>query len=105
MNKIGRLICLAALSLSTAGCKQQKAIRYELAGGNPQIDYIDFLNDTLCRYVAPGPLVLTSRYTQEGDAYIIHITDMVSARLQKTEDGKLRGEPPFFDGTWIVRGK
>ena len=66
MKKIGRFICFTTLFLLIAGCKQQKTIRYELVDGNPQIDYIDFLNDTLCRFVAPGPLVLTSHYTKEG---------------------------------------
>ena len=55
--------------LLIAGCKQQKTIRYELVDGNPQIDYIDFLNDTLCRFVAPGPLVLTSHYTKRRYLY------------------------------------
>ena len=51
MKKIGRFICFTTLFLLIAGCKQQKTIRYELVDGNPQIDYIDFLNDTLCRFV------------------------------------------------------
>ena len=86
MKKIGRFICFTTLFLLIAGCKQQKTIRYELVDGNPQIDYIDFLNDTLCRFVAPGPLVLTSHYTKEGDIYIIQINDIVSARLYKKSD-------------------
>ena len=113
MKKIGRFICFTTLFLLIAGCKQQKTIRYELVDGNPQIDYIDFLNDTLCRFVAPGPLVLTSHYTKEGDIYIIQINDIVSARLYKTEEGKLykteegklRGEAPFFEGIWIIKEK
>ena len=46
MKKIGRFICFTTLFLLIAGCKQQKTIRYELVDGNPQIDYIDFLNAT-----------------------------------------------------------
>lgn len=103
-EKIGRFIYFTTLFLLIAGCKQQKSIRYELVDGNPQIDYIDFLNDTLCRFVAPGPLVLTSHYTKEGDIYIIQINDIVSARLYK-EEGKLRGEAPFFEGIWIIKEK
>ena len=87
MKKIGRFICFTTLFLLIAGCKQQKTIRYELVDGNPQIDYIDFLNDTLCRFIAPGPLV----------------NDIVSARLYKTKEGKLRGEAPFFEGIWIIK--
>ena len=91
MKKIGRFICFTTLFLLIAGCKQQKTIRYELVDGNPQIDYIDFL--------------LTSHYTKEGDIYIIQINDIVSARLYKTEEGKLRGEAPFFEGIWIIKEK
>ena len=93
MKKIGRFIYFTTLFLLIAGCKQQKSIHY-----------IDFLNDTLCRFVAPGPLVLTSHYTKEGDIYIIQINDIVSARLYK-EEGKLRGEAPFFEGIWIIKEK
>jgi len=49
-------------------------------------------------------LVLTSHYTKEGDIYIIQINDIVSARLYK-EEGKLRGEAPFFEGIWIIKEK
>ena len=77
MKKIGRFICFTTLFLLIAGCKQQKTIRYELVDGNPQIDYIDFLIDN----------------------------DIVSARLYKTEEGKLRGEAPFFEGIWIIKEK
>ncbi|EFG18464.1 conserved hypothetical protein [Phocaeicola vulgatus PC510] len=50
-------------------------------------------------------MVLTSHYTKEGDIYIIQINDIVSARLYKTEEGKLRGEAPFFEGIWIIKEK
>ena len=70
MKKIGRFIYFTTLFLLIAGCKQQKSIRYELVDGNPQIDYIDFLNDTLCRFVAPGPLVLTKATTQKKEIFI-----------------------------------
>ena len=42
-------------------------------------------------------------HTKEGDIYIIQINDIVSARLYKTEEGKLRGEAPFFEGIWIIK--
>lgn len=98
-------ICFLVLFVLVAGCKQQKAIRYELVDGNPEIDYIDFLNDTLCRFVAPGPLILTCHYAKQGNTYIIQINNIVSARLCKIEEGKLQGEPPFFEGIWTVKEK
>ena len=42
---------------------------------------------------------------EKGDIYIIQINDIVSARLYKTEEGKLRGEAPFFEGIWIIKEK
>lgn len=42
---------------------------------------------------------------KKGDIYIIQINDIVSARLYKTEEGKLRGEAPFFEGIWIIKEK
>lgn len=105
MKRFNPFICFLVLFVLATGCKQQKIIHYELVDGNPEIDYIDFLNDTLCRFVAPGPITMTSHYTKQGNTYIIQINSIVNARLHQTEAGKLRGEPPFFEGTWIVKDK
>ena len=40
-------ICSFVLCMLVTGCKQQKVIRYEQVDGDPEIDYIDFLNDTI----------------------------------------------------------
>ena len=37
--------------------------------------------------------------------FLPQINDIVSARLYKTEEGKLRGEAPFFEGIWIIKEK
>lgn len=99
--------CLATmvmLLICITGCVQSsKTQHYELVGGTPEIDYIDFLNDTLCRYVVPGPLTLTTRYTREENTYIIHINSTIKARLYKTDEGSLRGEAPFFEGVWVKK--
>lgn len=96
---------IGLLSL-TAGCKQHpKITHYELVGGNPQIDYLDFLNDTMCRFVAPGSLTMTSRYSKQGDTYVIQVNPLVNARLYKVDDKTLQGEPPFFDGVWVIKKK
>lgn len=72
----------------------------------PQIDLPRFPErHAYAWFVAPGPLILTSHYTKKGDIYIIQINDIVSARLYKTEEGKLRGEAPFFEGIWIIKEK
>lgn len=105
MKRFNIFTYFITLFLLITGCKQQKIIRYELINGNSQIDYIDFLNDTLCRFVAPGPVVLTTRYTKQKNTYIIHINSIVNTRLYKKEEGKLQGEPPFFEGIWIVKEK
>jgi len=80
MKKIGRFIYFTTLFLLIAGCKQQKSIRYELVDGNPQIDYIDFLNDTLCRFVAPGPLVLTKKPLHKRRRYLYNTNQRYSER-------------------------
>ncbi|NDW11448.1 hypothetical protein D0T50_00910 [Bacteroides sp. 214] len=102
---IGRWLTISVVFLvCVTGCMQSpKSQHYELVGGTPEIDYIDFLNDTLCRYVVPGPLTFTTRYTQEGDTYIIHINSTIKARLYKTDEGNLRGEAPFFEGIWVKK--
>lgn len=98
-------ICFFVLCMLVTGCKQQKVIRYEQVDGDPEIDYIDFLNDTICRFVVPGPLILTCHYAKLGNTYIIQINNMVSARLCKIGEGKLQGEPLFFEGVWTVKEK
>lgn len=99
-------ICLIGSLSLASGCKQHpKITHYELVGGNPEIDYLDFLNDTMCRFVAPGSLTMTSRYSKLGDTYVIQISPLVNARLYKVDDKTLQGEPPFFDGVWVIKKK
>lgn len=106
MKKKISFLGLMLLLLWTAGCGRSEECRhYELVGGNPEIDYIDFLNDTLCRFVAPGPLPMTCRYTKQDQMYLIQINDLVTARLYSLSDDKLQGEVPFFDGIWVRKKK
>lgn len=97
------LIALVLLITSCNGAQTYK--HYELTGGDPEIDYIDFLNDTMCQFVAPGPLTITRRYVEHENMYEIHINDMVRARLHKRSDRQLQGEAPFFEGTWNLKEK
>lgn len=99
MKKIA-LSLLAATLLLLVGCNRSGVVRYELIDGNPEIDYIEFLNDSLCRFVTPGPLTMVSPYTVSGDTYTVHIHGMIEAKLYKYERGKLVGEAPFFEGVW-----
>ncbi len=94
------LSLFAALLLCMTGCNRNKIVRYELVGGDPEIDYIEFLNDSLCRFVAPGQLTLHSPYTRQGETYTVIIHGMIEARLHDYEPDKLIGEPPFFEGVW-----
>lgn len=94
------LSLFAALLLCMTGCNRNKIVRYELVGGDPEVDYIEFLNDSLCRFVAPGPLTLVSPYTRQGETYTVIIHGFIEAKLYKYERGKLMGEAPFFDGVW-----
>lgn len=94
------LMLVVAVVLLLTGCNRSGVVRYELIGGDPEIDYLEFLNDSMCRFVAPGPLTLVSPYTKHDDTYTILIHGTVEARLHTYERGKLIGEPPFFDGVW-----
>lgn len=106
MKRIILIGTVFSLFLLMAGCKHgSEIIRYELVGGNPEVDYIDFLNDSLCRFVAPGSLTITRPYSKERDTYVIQIAPLVKAYLYKVDDNTLRGNLPFFDGIWIEKEK
>ena len=94
------LSLLVLLTLLLVGGNRNKIVRYELIGGDPEIDYIEFLNDSLCRFVAPGPLTLVTPYVRQGETYTVIIHGMIEARLHDYEPDKLIGEPPFFEGVW-----
>lgn len=97
-------MCLVVLLAFIAGCSGSSNVRhYELMGGDPKIDYIDFLNDSLCEYIVPGPLTLTSKYRKDGDYYTIYINDYIKAQLKVVDETTLKGEPPFFDGLWVKK--
>lgn len=105
MKKYG-FICFIGLLSLMVGCKQHpKITHYELVGGNPQIDYLDFLNDTMCKFVAPGLLTITSHYSKQKDTYVIQVSPLIKARLYKVDNKTLQGEPPFFDGIWVIKKK
>lgn len=99
MKKFG-LMLVAAVVLLLTGCNRDGVVRYELVDGNPEVDFLEILNDSLCRYTVPGPLTVVGPYTKLGDTYTLIINGVVEARLHKFERGKLIGEPPFFDGVW-----
>lgn len=103
MKDLTVLLSTLLLCLCVACSSPSKSKHYELLGGNPQVDYIDFLNDSVCRFVAPGPIELTCPYSQSEGEYIIQINDMVSASLRIIDRRTLQGSAPFFDGLWVLR--
>ena len=42
-------------------------------------------------------------YLSVWDGTVSYTHLIVSARLYKTKEGKLRGEAPFFEGIWIIK--
>lgn len=91
---------LFATLLTAVGCNRSNVVRYELVDGDPTVDYIEFLNDSVCRYVAPGPITLVSPYTVEGEVLTVHINGVIKANLYQFEKNQLVGEAPFFEGVW-----
>lgn len=102
MKKIA-LCLVATMVLLLTGCNRSGVVRYELIGGDPEIDYIEFLDDSTCRFVAPGPLTLVAPYTKQGDHYTVFINGLVEAKLHHYERNKLIGDAPFFEGIWAKK--
>jgi len=76
--------------------------RYELIGGNPKIDFIEFIGDDSCVFVAPGPLLMRQHYSVDtAGCYTVHVIDNLVGRLYRTAPDTLEGLPPFFEGTWV----
>lgn len=89
---------LAGITL--AGCSEGIE-RYEQVGGDPNVDFIEFVNDSTVHFMAPGMISTNSKYTEEKGEITIFIAPMVQARLHRLDSKTLQGEVPFFEGKWI----
>ncbi len=85
-----------------AGCQKQGVVRYQMDGGNPEIDFLEVQGDTLCRFYGPGNIVLECPCRREQQGVLsIQVTPLITARLRIIDDRTLEGEAPFFEGVWV----
>lgn len=91
------LSAIGLVSLSSCG-KQTEY--YQLVGGDPKIDYLEFVNDSVARFVSPSLIEVYCPYTETDGHYTIAVMGLSRGRLHRIDANTLQGEPPFFDGTW-----
>lgn len=92
-------IVASMLATMLVSCASKKAY-YEQVGGDPRIDFIEFMNDSVVRYMGPGGIEQHCKYVCKGNQIVIYITPMVTANLYKIDGNTIQGEVPFFEGTW-----
>lgn len=98
------LLSAAPACLLTSCSSGEKPLRYELLGGDPEIDYILFYGEDSCQFVAPGPFLIHQSYTLDSEGhYTIHVIDNVYGSMQRVSPDTLVGLPPFFEGVWVKR--
>lgn len=98
---IKKLLFAAAIILLTASCSGSKREYYRLEGGDPNIDWFEFINDSTIRWVAPGPMPMESRYeeTENGDI-IVYTAPFSKGTMHRINSRTIEGDVPFFEGTW-----
>lgn len=89
----------------TAACSRPDGTYYELVGGDREVDWIEFLNDSTMRWMGPGPRVIESPFVEKDGLIVVETAPMSSGFLMRMPDGSLRGEAPFFEGNWKVSRK
>ncbi|MBO4590747.1 MAG: hypothetical protein J5698_07235 [Bacteroidaceae bacterium] len=100
-NRICNLCLLGALALALLSCLNGSDKEYyELVGGNPDIDFLEFLGDSTCLFVAPGPVEMTCPYVEKDGVITVSVIGFVKGKLYREDKNTLRGEAPFFEGTW-----
>ena len=96
------VVLLCSMTLLMA-CKQQKSAYYELVGGDVHVDFIEFMNDSVARYIGPEGMEHQTLYAEKGNDITIQIAPLVEATLKRIDNNTLEGRPPFFEGTWKKR--
>lgn len=99
MNIFKYAIVASMLATMLVSCASKKAY-YEQVGGDPRIDFIEFMNDSVVRYMGPGGIEQHCKYVSKGNQIVIYIAPMVTANLYKIDGNTIQGEVPFFEGTW-----
>lgn len=97
------LFFVSLLMLLFASCGKKDSQYYELVGGDPNIDYLEFVGDSAVRFVSPSLLPIECPYTQQGDDYDVRILGLSHGYLHRLDADHLQGQPPFFEGVWERR--
>lgn len=97
------LLLVSGISfLSSCQNKASQSNRFELIGGDPKIDFIEFYTEDSCMFVTPGPMLMRQNFSVDSAGYYtIHIIDNVYCHMFQVSQDTLVGEPPFFEGTWV----
>ena len=92
--------CLCAGMALLPSCSKPQSAYYEKIDGEPQIDFIEFMNDSVVRYIAPGPLEMRSKYTEANGVITVYVAPLSTAKLTRIDGNTLQGSVPFFEGIW-----
>lgn len=105
--KTGLFAALAVLAFLFSSCRGNGPEYYLLEGGDPAVDWIEFSADSTIRWVGPGGKPECSPYEVDAaGTIVVHVAPFSIGRLHRLDGRTLRGEVPFFEGTWkktIVR--
>lgn len=99
MKKI-YLVLFCLISLAISSCKESSYAYYEQEGGDPRIDFVEFLNDSTLHWIGPGGIHMKSFYFEKDGVITVDIGSISQGRLHRIDKNTLEGEIPFFEGTW-----
>lgn len=96
-----RYYILALISLAFLSSCKPSAEYYLLEGGEAEIDWIEFVNDSTLRWVGPGPLQLESLYEEDEQGNIVvYVAPFSKGYMTRIDSKTIEGQVPFFEGTW-----
>lgn len=96
------LLSTLLLLLLLTSCQKNGIVRYQMEGGDPEIDFLEVQGDTLCRFYGPGNILIECPCRMElQNILTIEVAPLIEARLVFKDPQTLQGEPPFFEGTWL----
>lgn len=78
---------------------------YELVGGDKDIDWLEFVNDSTLRWIGPGPRLIESAYVEIDSIITVETAPLSRGFLYRQADGSLYGCSPFFEGQWVPARK
>ena len=99
--KAGFFAALAVLACLVSSCRGNDPDYYVLEGGDPAVDWIEFSSDSTIRWVGPGGKPECSPFEIDtSGTIVVHVAPFSTGRLHRLDGRTLRGEVPFFEGTW-----